>query len=280
MDKNDRKQRKREYAKLVTKVGRVLKRYAPIDETDEYSYGDEYEPHVGSIVSMLLRGCTRDELYSKLESIRVGEYEMAADPDLDLKIADAVIKAFQAKEKASKKKTSQSRIVWRLDLRRDFDEIFGYVMDCVRDFDVATIQEPDDTPCIRLIEAGFESSQSGWFVLVFDTRPEAQPDGQWTTHIDGLKLERNHWVKAQAATVRGPIGLVNADGTETILAEGAELSEPIGEMIKSVLLKARADGVFCRLPLAPDCELNIEDFNGQYGWPDCEDRGHINLAIA
>jgi len=191
-----------------------------------------------------------------------------------------VIKAFHAKEKASKKKAGKGRIVWRLDLRRDFDEIFVYVMDCVRDFDVATLQDLDDMPCIRLIEAGFESSQSGWFVLVFDTRPEAQPDGQWTNHIDGLKLDRIHWVKAQAATVRGPIGLVNTDGTETILAEGAELSEPIGEMIKSVLLKARADGVFCRFPLGPGCELNIEDFNGQYGWPDGEDRGHINLVIA
>jgi hypothetical protein len=68
------------------------------------------------------------------------------------------------------------------------------------------------------------------------------------------------------------------DGTEVELPEGTDLDEPLGELVKAVLLKARADGLFARLPKAPGCELGVECFDGGYGWPEYEARGRDNLA--
>ena len=48
------------------------------------------------------------------------------------------------------------------------------------------------------------------------------------------------------------------DGTEVELPEGSELAEPLGELIKAVLLKARGDGMFAGLPKAAGCELGVE----------------------
>jgi hypothetical protein len=265
LDKNERKRVKHEYALLVTRIGRVLKRFAPIDESDEYSYGDEYEPHVGSIVSMLVRGCTRDELYTKLEAIRVGEYQLRQQPQRDMEIADAVITAFQKARNPTSRKKKKPTIVWRLDLRRDFNEVLEHIADRVRTF-IAGKESQRKGDVVHLIEAGFEVSQNGWFVIVFDTRPNAQPDGNWTTHIENLKLDRIHWVKAQTASMRGQISIINADGEEATFAEGAGLGQPIGDLIGSVLLKARRDGVFDRLPLAPNFQMSIEDFDGEYDW--------------
>lgn len=47
-----------------------------------------------------------------------------------------------------------------------------------------------------------------------------------------------------------------------------------------MVLKARADGVFTRLPKAPSCELGVEHFSGAYGWPVYEERGQNNLVEA
>ncbi len=66
----DRKKLKREYARLVSKLERVLKRYAPIDPSDEDSIGDEYDPLAPPLVSMLMRGCSREELFRAIESFR------------------------------------------------------------------------------------------------------------------------------------------------------------------------------------------------------------------
>jgi hypothetical protein len=57
-----------------------------------------------------------------------------------------------------------------------------------------------------------------------------------------------------------------------------ELAIPLGEMLKAVLLKACADGVFASLPRATNCELGVEHFDGGYGWPMYEARGQENLV--
>jgi hypothetical protein len=68
------------------------------------------------------------------------------------------------------------------------------------------------------------------------------------------------------------------DGSEADLPEGTELAEPLGEFVRAVLLKARADGVFAGLPKAAGCELGVEHHDGAYGWPEYEGRGRENLA--
>jgi hypothetical protein len=129
---------------------------------------------------------------------------------------------------------------------------------------------------VKMVEVGFEYSQAGWVVVVFDTRPDAEPDGEWTSLIEGNELERPHWL--EAGETDGPIALVQLDGTETVLTADAELAEVLGELLKEAVLKARADGVFAGLPKAAGCELGVEHFSGYYGWPEYEARGQENLA--
>jgi hypothetical protein len=166
----------------------------------------------------------------------------------------------------------------RLDLRRDFDDIRAHLTDCVRGFDPAGGNVLGDPGPVKMVEFGFEYAQAGWVVIVFDTRPDAKPDGEWTMLIDGNELERPHWFEAGQANIKGPITVVQLDGAETELPPGTELADILGEVVKAALLKARNDGVFAGLPKAPGCEMGIEHFDGGYGWPAYKERGKENLA--
>jgi hypothetical protein len=166
----------------------------------------------------------------------------------------------------------------QLDLRRDFAEIYEYLADCVRRFDPAVGGGLGDPGPINMIEVGFEYSQAGWVVAVFDTREDAEPDGEWTSLIEGNEFERPNWLAAGEANMDGPITLVGLDGASKVLPEGTELAESLGELVKAVLIKARADGMFAALPKAPGCELGVEHFEGAYGWPAYDARGQENLA--
>ena len=97
---------------------------------------------------------------------------------------------------------------------------------------------------------------------MFDTRPDAAPDGEWNAHIVGNELERPSWLEAGEANMEGPITLVRLDGNEVKLRKNTELAKPLGELVKAVLLKARADGVFDGLPKADGCELAVEHHEG------------------
>ena len=173
----------------------------------------------------------------------------------------------------------------KLDLRQDFEEIYSYLLRRVRTYDavVNAQQNPGDGDSpITYIELGYECNQSGWVALVFDTRPDAEPDGEWTGYIDETIFERPKWLKA--------CGLLNADGAvELVLPDGtirtfasdwdeSEYRTVFGEMLKGVLLKARDEGVLKSLPLAEPCHIGVEDFDGAYGWPQYEDRGKNDLA--
>jgi hypothetical protein len=70
----DKKRLKREYARLVSKLQRVLRRFTPIDPSDEDSIRDEYEPLAPTLVSMLMRGCSREELFRAIESHRANHW--------------------------------------------------------------------------------------------------------------------------------------------------------------------------------------------------------------
>ena len=166
----------------------------------------------------------------------------------------------------------------KLDLRRDFAEIYAHLVDRVRTFDPAKNDGPGKPGPVKMIQVGFEYAQSAWVVVVFDTRPDAAPDGEWNSHIMGNELERPDWLAAGEANMEGPITLVRLDGTEAKLRKNTELAKPLGELVKAVLLKARADGVFAGLPKAKGCELAVEHQEGAYGWPAYEARGQENLA--
>jgi hypothetical protein len=167
----------------------------------------------------------------------------------------------------------------RLDLRRDFAEIYAHLAGRIKRFDPAGSNVLGDSGLVKMVEVGFEYSQAGWLVVAFDTRPDAEPDGEWTQLItEENMLQRPHWSEASEASMAGPLTIVELDGTDAILPSGTELAEILGEMAKAVVLKARAEGIFAVLPKAPGCELGVEHFSGAYGWPVYDDRGQDNLA--
>ena len=166
----------------------------------------------------------------------------------------------------------------RLDLRRDFAEIYAHLADRVRGFDASGSNVLGDPGPVKAVEIGYEYEQAGWLVVVFDTRPDAAPDGEWTSRIEGNELARPHWLEAGEAMMEEPLPVIQLDGTEAILPSGTELADVLGEVVKAALLKARADGVFAGLSKAPGCELLIEHFDGGYGWPEYDDRGKENVA--
>jgi hypothetical protein len=168
----------------------------------------------------------------------------------------------------------------RLDLRKDFAEVYTFVSERVRSFDSATNDGPGEAGPVTRIDIGFGLYQSGWVALVFDTRPDPEPDGEWNEHIDGNDLERPRWPKACDAVEKGPLSLILPDGTRRELPAGAsgQLVTALGDMLRGVLLKVRADGVFASLPKAARCELGVEEQDGSYGWPVYESRGTDNLA--
>ena len=168
----------------------------------------------------------------------------------------------------------------RIDYHKDFADIYAHAADRVRKFDPAANGGPGPPGPAKMIEVGFGYGESGWVAVVFDTRPDAEPDGEWNSHIEGNLLERPHWQWAGEDTgEEEPPTLVKANGSTVVLAEDdAALAETIGELIRAVLVKAHADGVFEALPKAPGCEMGIEHQDGHYGWPAYEARGQDNLA--
>jgi hypothetical protein len=168
----------------------------------------------------------------------------------------------------------------RLDLRKDFADVYAFIADRVRSFDPAANDGPGEGGPVTRIDLGFGLYQSGWVCLVFDTRPDAEPDGEWNEYIEETVLERPRWAKACNAVEEGPLTLILPDGTRRELPAGAteQLVTALGDMLRAVLLKARADGVFAGLSKAARCELGVEEQDGDYGRPDYEKRGRDNLA--
>jgi hypothetical protein len=170
--------------------------------------------------------------------------------------------------------------VKRLDLRKDFAEVYAFVAQRVHSFDPAANDGPGEGKRVSRIDVGFGLYQSGWMCLVFDTRRNSEPDGEWTMHIDETALERPRWAKACDAVEAGPLEVILPDGTRQKLPRGAadRLAVILGDMLRDVLLKAREEKIFAALPKTRQCELGVEEQEGSYGWPAYEKRRQENLA--
>ncbi len=267
---HEKKKLKLEYARLVGKLERLLRRYTPIDPSDEFSDGDDYDALAPPLVSLLMRGCGREEIFRAIESYRANYWiKVPPNPEQDWKITDAVQKAYLNKDKVDKKSRKQSKPLFKLNLYKDLEDVLDYIKTQVQKFlqEAETVDGVADR--VYRIEGGYEYSQCGWVMIYFDTRPGASPDGQWTRFIDKHRIERIHWRKASSANMRGPVSVVDHEGKEHLISEGSEIdiSRAIGLMLKSALLRARDQGILLQLSLAPTCALGVEDFDGHFGWP-------------
>jgi hypothetical protein len=193
------------------------------------------------------------------------------------KTAEQALREAGAPEKGRRPFGRRAKIK-KLDLGKDFDAVYEYLAKRVRDFDPVNHNGLGGPGHVKIIHLGFDFVHAGWVVVVFDTRPDAEPDGEWTSEIDGNELKMPHWRRASETNMEQAITLLMADGSQTEIPAKTELAVPLGDMLKGVLLKARASGTFAALPKSLGCELSVEHFDGAYAWPEYEARGAESLV--
>lgn len=159
-----------------------------------------------------------------------------------------------------------------INLQRDAKKIYKHIVQRVKDYPKYVNAGPgNDEDPISLIELGYQWDQAGWCALVFDTRPGAEPDGEWNSYIEENSLAFDSWFEAcEACWESGkPVRLTLPNGEKKVIEKDNldDMATHIGEMLKGVLIQAREDGVFAKLPLAERCIMGVEDLEGAYGWP-------------
>lgn len=165
-----------------------------------------------------------------------------------------------------------------LDLRKEFAAVYKYLAKRVSKFNPKKYKGLGGPETVQEIHLGFDFVHDGWVAVVFDTRPDAEPDGEWTANIEGNNLKLARWHDASEQICGQPLQLIQLDGSRTELPTNSELAIPLGEMLKAVLIQARSDGFFAELPKSPGCQFGVEHLGGAYGWPSYEDRGRENLV--
>lgn len=145
---------------------------------------------------------------------------------------------------------------------------------------------------LSALEIGYSCDQSGWIFIHADERPQHERDGQWTIKIDEDRcIDFGHWIEAIESSFEGEaFTVIKIDGTQFVVPaldedteeQSEDADDPftaaIGEMILAVLMNAKSDGMFTPLKTFGDVQLDIEDFNGGWGWPEYDDLGKTNLA--
>lgn len=162
-----------------------------------------------------------------------------------------------------------------LDLQKDAGKIRRFIEKRIRNYPKYDNLGPgNDGDPISLISVGYSLEQTGYFALVFDTREDADNDGEWTLHIENgvnvLRLPK--WCAAFGKRLQGDcIDVTLPDGKKRTLddSDGSEsVARLFGEIILEIMLSLRDSGAFNTLPLNPKAFFIIEEFDGLWGWPD------------
>ena len=136
----------------------------------------------------------------------------------------------------------------------------------------------EDADPIALATFGYYFEQEGYFALVFDTRPTADSDGNWTLHLEnaGNRLSFPKWTAAfETLCDEGNVAVTLPNGKQRTLGESDDnesVARLFGEMIRDIAIELRDAGAFEKLPLTPKAFLIIEEFDGNWGWPGYEKR--------
>ncbi len=165
----------------------------------------------------------------------------------------------------------------KINLKKDAKDILKYLKQRVKDFDPETNEGPGEGETVHQINIGFAHTQWGFVTVIFDTRPDAEPDGSWNNRIEESSIEVGHWAEASDALYEEKtVEFTLRDGTKKKLTEypdEEDYAELFGDTLKAMLLEARDAVVFKKLPTAKKCHIGVEEHDGRYGWPMYEDRG-------
>lgn len=167
----------------------------------------------------------------------------------------------------------------KLDLQKDEQKIRRYIQQRIGDYNPKKNEGPGKAgDPIALITLGYYLEQAGYFALVFDTRPDADNDGEWTGHIENdiNVLEFPRWCAAFEKLCDGGSVTVTLPGGKTrTLGESddnASVARLFGEMLLDIMTSLRDEQAFDDLPLAKKAFFVIEEFDGNWGWPDYKRR--------
>src|SRR5882762_9543489 len=96
MTADHKQERKRDAMNRVSLVQEILRRWDPIGVAPgKFGPADEYDSYAPHIVSMVVQGCSLEELRQHLEVIRMERIGVEASPDRDQEIAGEILEAIR-----------------------------------------------------------------------------------------------------------------------------------------------------------------------------------------
>lgn len=171
----------------------------------------------------------------------------------------------------------------KVDLSKDQNKVRKFILRRIKEYDLYENFGPgDDEDPIRLITLGFYAAQGGYVSLVFDTRKDAEVDGEWTQYLDETTmLNFSKWSDFYERVCDGKsANLIKHDGksenTQFQIVDEDELinekSEKLinayfGTMLSDLMIDLRENESFSGLPLEKDAFFVIEEFDGNFFWP-------------
>ena len=124
---------------------------------------------------------------------------------------------------------------------------------------------------VSAITVGFRLDQACLIAIHFDTREKHERDGTWDVALDGPTLEMPHWNEAYESANDAGVSFVLLTGEAYEISSDVVDDEAVagvfGEALLTITLDALAAGVFDPLPLRDDCQLDLEEFDGMWAWP-------------
>jgi hypothetical protein len=163
-----------------------------------------------------------------------------------------------------------------IDLRQEAQQF--------RDWVALKVADPSRKPSstVGAIVCLFNYSQGGWIALDFNTDEPFEPDCDVSKSAWDDLFERPTWTPFACADDAEPRTFIGMDGAESSVPAG-DLTDDflcahLGGMIRDVLTAAWSAGAFSTLPLRPGCELDLWDFNGNWGWHAKEASGKLVTA--
>lgn len=162
-----------------------------------------------------------------------------------------------------------------IDLREDATVVRRVLEQRVSEF---LSGSSDANKPLSAIEIGYCNVQAGWFFVNFDQRDKHDRDGNWTIRIND-ETEMPRWLEFTERSLESDSAqiLTLLNGNQVEAWDSDDLAREIGTMLVSVVQQAGRDGVFKGLPVSETCQLDVEDFEGQWAWPEYEELGTVNL---
>ena len=168
-----------------------------------------------------------------------------------------------------------------IDFRQDAADLQAFIGKTLGDYGSTPSSDRGAHDPITRIGLWFWLGDGGpgapYVAIQLDTRPDAEPDGEWTFEHFAM-LERPHWREAFDAHDAGEeLTITFRDGSSRKLRNN-EMDQVFGDFCVDVLKSTAAAGLLIGPHIAPGCEMDVECDDFHYYWPDFDDRGVENMA--